>query len=165
MTSCRSAASRASWRLISGSSGADSRKRQQRAARGVVVSVECQRPSQGEHVAFVVSVSDRGASKRVGGIVDLPGLDLLLPAPIPFGGIAEAGVAIARRDRPRHEERGNGHEDQDPELENLAMDESGPLDGVAWWGDWQGSNDLAHVVSTPKSQGSTHRLLVETFWR
>ena len=127
---------------MSGSSGADSRKCQQCAARRVVVSVECERSSQGEHVALVVAVSDRGASKRVDGVVDLPCLDLLLPSAIPFGGIAEAHVAIARRDRPRDEERGNRHEDQDPELENLAMDESGPLDGVA--GGWTARD---HITS------------------
>ena len=77
----------------------------------------------------VASISDGGAAKGVDRVVTSAGSDRLLPSVVPLGGIAEAHIAGG--DRTCEEERDNRHDNQRAQLENLAVDERGALDGFA----------------------------------
>src|SRR5439155_26277139 len=99
-------------------------------SRGFVLPLASQCASQGEDVALLVPTLDRRAPEEVDRSVSVARVELTLAALVPLGGVAQAHVAIVRGDGTRDEEGGDCDGDQQHQLENLSMDEVGPLVGV-----------------------------------
>ena len=70
---------------------------------------------------------DGRAPEGIDGVVSVARVELPLTALVPFGRVAQAHVAIVRGDGSRDEEGGDGDGDQQHQLEDLSMDEVGPL--------------------------------------